>query len=1034
MKKITQFSVDYPVTVSMIVLGILLLGFISLQKLNIDLFPELHSPKIFIELKTGELPPEEIEKRFIENMESIAIRQKGVSSVSSIIKTGSARIAVEYTWGSDMNEAFLDLQKAMSMAGSNEEIESLNITQHDPNASPVMILAMRHSEITDLNELRKIGEGYIRNELIRLEGIADVVLSGVEEKQMIISTDPYKLKAFGLTVDEIVLRIQGLNQTISGGTIVEQGFRHMIKGTGKAKDKHDLENIVVGYKQATIIQPTATAATVSGRAPVYLKDVASVSFESKEPNNIVRINGERCMGLSVYRETGFNTVKAVENLEEALITMEKALPGYRFTIVQNQGTFIKSAINEVKESAVFGSVIAIIVLFFFLRRIGITLIISIAIPISIVATFNLMYFNHLTLNIMTLGGLALGAGMLVDNAIVVVENIFRNLEKGMSIKEAAVKGTSQVGGAIVASTITTIVVFLPIVYLSGPSSALFKDQAWTVSFSLLASLFVAILVIPMLFHRVYKNSKTPQYKSVRILWYGRLLGKILDHRKLVIFLALIAVGVTAYIYPKVGSEYLPKSGSGEFNIELTLSEGSYLQRTEGAVTTIEEMLKSLLGDKIENIYSQAGSNLSANDESAIFQGDNTALVKVRLGQEAAKDFESIIASVQGMLSGIPEMEVKVVKEESSLMSSIGVDEAPVTVEIRGDDLEQLEQISAAIKTRLSTIPELVNIESNIEKGAPEVDIVIDRYKASLYGLNAGSIVTQLKDHLTGKEAGHIETGSETNDIMVKLPAVSLSELNGIYLKGNTIDIPLYEVAQITNAQAPKKLFRRDQNRIAKVTANLQGDLAFDQAAQKVKSNLSGLEIPPGYRIEIVGEEAKRQETMSSMGFALILSVALVYMVLASQFESLVHPFTILLTIPLAVIGAVWAFYLLGIPLNMMAYIGIIMLGGIAVNNSIILVDAINQLKALGKDLRTAIIEAGENRVRPILMTSLTTILALLPLSLGFGESASLRSPLAISVIGGLITSTLLTLAAIPCVYYIFDRNKGSRVSKKQTLG
>ncbi len=1018
----------------MMVLGILLLGFISLQRLNIDLFPELNSPRIFIELKTGEIPPEEIEKRFISNMESVAIRQKGVNAVSSVCKTGSARITVEYVWGTDMNEAFLDLQKALTMYGSNQGIESLNITQHDPNSSPVMIVAMRHSEINDLNELRKIGEGYIRSELIRLEGIADVTLTGVEEKQMIIVTDQYRLKAFGLTVDQIVQRIQGLNQTISGGTIVEQGYRYMIKGTGMVKDKQDLENIVVGYKQLATSQAVQAVAAATagntGSVPVFLKDVASVMFENKEPENIVRINGERCMGLSVYRETGFNTVKAVENLEKALETMQKSLPGYQFTVVQNQGTYIKGAISEVKESAIIGSIIAIVVLFFFLRRLGVTVIISIAIPISIIATFNLMYFNHLTLNIMTLGGLALGAGMLVDNAIVVMENIFRNLEKGMSVKDAAITGTSQVGGAIIASTITTIVVFLPIVYLSGPSSAMFKDQAWTVSFSLLASLFVAVLVIPMLFHRLYRKSKKPQYQSIRILWYGKLLEKILTYRKLVIVSAVVMIGLTAYIYPKVGKEYLPKSGSGEINIELTLSEGSYLKKTEGAVTTIEMMLNSLLGEKIENIYSQAGANISSNNESVVFQGDNMALIKVRLNPEAGKDFQQIVASVQDMLSDIPDMEAKVVKEESSLSSSMGIDEAPITIEVKGDDLDQLEQITTAIRTNLENIPDLVNIESNIEKGAPEVDIVVDRYKASLYGLNAVNIVAQLKDQLTGKEAGYFENGSETNDIMVKLPPVSLSELNSIYLKGNNVDIPLIEVAQIRNSQAPKKLFRRNQNRIAKVTANLNGDLAFDKVINKIKSNLSGLEMPSGYKFEVVGEEAKRQETMSSMGFALILSIVLVYMVMASQFESLIHPFTILLTIPLAVIGAVWAFFLLGISLNMMAYIGIIMLGGIAVNDSIILVDAINQLKLRGKDLKTAIIEAGENRVRPIFMTSLTTILALLPLSLGFGESASLRAPLAIAVIAGLITSTLLTLVVIPCVYYMFDRKKSFEVITK----
>lgn len=507
MKSIIKFAVSNPVTICMLVLAILLLGKISYDQLAVDLLPDLNNPRLFIELKAGERPPEEIEKQFVKNMESMAIRQSDVIQVSSVIRAGSARITVEYTWKKDMDEAFLDLQKAMNPFAQNKDITELKITQHDPNQSPVVLIGLSHRSITDMAELRKVAESYIRNELISLEGVADVTLSGDEVSTLMIRTDPYKLDAFKLTINDLSSKIEANNQSVSGGRVSELGLQYLVKSSSLFATESDFENLIVGYK------PVAAEATASGtsgavstssmdKAPIFLREVATVSFENDRPENIVRINGKRSIGLSVYKEMRFNTVKVVDGVIRRLAVIEQALPGYRFQVITNQGTFIKNAIGEVKSSAVLGIILAVVILFVFLRRLGTTLIVSLAIPISIVATFNLMFFNHLTLNIMTLGGLALGAGMLVDNAIVVIESIFRNQEKGMTIREAAIVGTSEVAGAVIASTLTTIVVFLPIVYLHGASGELFKDQAWTVTFSLVSSLFVAILVIPMLYDRI----------------------------------------------------------------------------------------------------------------------------------------------------------------------------------------------------------------------------------------------------------------------------------------------------------------------------------------------------------------------------------------------------------------------------------------------------------------------------------------------------------------------------------------------------
>ncbi len=1024
MRRITQFSVNNPVTVAMLVLGILLLGYISFGRLSIDLFPDMNAPRIFVELNAGERPPEEIEKQFVESIESQAIRQKGVAQVSSVCMVGSARITVEYKWGTDMDEAFLDLQRALTTYSQSTDIESFNITQHDPNAAPVMIVAMTHPEISDMDELRKVGESYIRNELIRLEGIADITLSGIEEKEIQIETDPVKLKAFNLSTGDIASAIQNMNRNVSGGSIVEMGKKFIIKGSGLVKSVEDIENLVLRYQSATP-ETTPQGSTLNAgsdeKVAILLADVASVSFVNKKPLNIVRINGQRCVGLLVHKETGSNTVQAVDELVKSLESIKKALPGYEFTVVQNQGQFIQTSVNEVRDTALIGVLIAVFVLFIFLRRIKVTAIIAFAIPISIVATFNLMYFNGLTLNIMTLGGLALGAGMLVDNAIVVVENIFRHMEQGVSVKEAAIKGTAEVGGAIIASTLTTIVVFLPIVYLQGASGALFKDQAWTVAFSLLASLFVAILVIPMLFKVAFKDKKSnDKLEAVNISRYGKVLSKILNHKAIVLIAALALMAVTAYVFPKVGSEFLPKSTTSEFSIDIKLNEGTQLERTSQTVQSIEAMLTDLLGEKAEILYSQIGPSSGLGNEKSVFQNENTANIKVIISSNWVNQSNAIIDAVEELLGNIPDAEISVIRDETALQATLGTNEAPLIVEVKGKNLDVISDLTNQVKSSLLGMQNLYNVKTSIEEGAPEVDVVIDRYKAGIYGLTVDNIVNQIKEKLMGKSAGKYEKGGEMSDITIKLPELSLSDFNALKINTQNGDVHLYEVASIKNSVSSKQLLRRNQTRIGKVMAYVASDTPFNLLVNDVNQQLSSIDIPAEYQITVEGEEQKRKDAMGNLSFALILSIVLVYMVMASTFESLLHPFTILLTIPLAAVGTVWAFLLIGKPLSMMAYIGIIMLAGIAVNDSIILVDAINKLREKGLSLRDAIIAAGQNRIRPIVMTSLTTILALLPLTLGIGESASLRSPMAIAVIAGLITSTLLTLVVIPCLYYVFE--------------
>lgn len=1016
----------------MIVLAVILLGIISFGKLGIDLFPDLNNPRIFVEIKAGEKPPGEMEKQYVENIESLAIRQKGATQVSSLCRVGSAQIAVEYSWDTDMDEAFLDLQKTLAGYGQNAEIEEFNITQHDPNAVPVMIVGITHRSIRDMNELRKSAENYLRNELIRLEGIAEVKLSGQEESEVVIETNLYLLQAHNLTTNDITARIQSFNRNVSGGSIVEMGRQYIIKGVSLLEDLEDIGNIIVGYKspgtqtvpQANPAQQQEAESTIDN-VPIFLKDVATIKYQNKDPVNIVRINQERCIGLSIYKETKYNTVKAVKDLKAAFEDIKKALPGYEFIVIRDQGNFITSAINEVEQTGLIGILLAIIILYLFLRRIGTTFIISIAIPVSIIATFNLMYFNGLTINVMTLGGLALGAGMLVDNAIVVMENIFRNLESGMSVRDAAIKGTAEVGGAITASTITTIVVFLPIVYLHGASGELFKDQAWTVAFSLISSLFVAILVIPVLVHRLFK--KPPVFRgkgSVQFTWYPGLLSKVIDRRWIIIPVAALLVGVTVLLIPFVGSEFMPRTDIREFSLELELPEGTQLDRTTTTVRSVEQMLIDILGDELDVIYSQIGpSPETGSGEQAIFEDENTASIKIILNKKGELSSNTIISSLGEVLNAIPDIKVRFLKDETALQEILGTSDAPIEIEIQGEDFTEIERITDEVLNMAENMDQLYNVKTTIEEGYPEIEVVIDRLRAGMYNVDVNTISSQLADQLMGKKAGEMEDEGEMKDITITLPDISLSQLNNTLIRSGNQTFQLSDLATIKTTVAPKEIYRRNQTRIGKIMAQYRDDIAFDRLVLQLEEKISQIELPADYRIQVVGEELKRKESMSSLTFALLLSIILVYMVLASQFESLIHPFTILLTIPLAGVGAVLIFLILGLSFNIMAYIGIIMLVGIAVNDSIILVDVVNQRIRDGMPRKEAIIEAGRIRIRPIVMTSITTILALLPLTFGFGESASLRSPMALAVIGGLVTSTLLTLVVIPCVYYVLDQLK-----------
>jgi len=1039
MHSLARFSVRYPTTVLMLVLAILLLGYLSFERLGMDLFPDLQNPRLFVEVTAGDRPPEEMERQFVTQLEAAAVRGRGVEGVSSVVQTGRALITVEYGWGRiDMDEAFLDLQKTMAdQSQRQDDLEELTVSQHDPNAVPVVVAALYHPQVSDLDALRQTAEGIIRTELIRLPGVAAVELVGERRREVEVLADAYTLEAYGITVEQLKSTIESANRNMSGGSIIEMGRRYVIKGVGEFASVDELNDLIVSQKApatAPSAGPSSSGSPADQMIPVSLREVAQVRIALSEPDNMVRLDGRRCIGLEIYKEARYNTIDAAASIHQQLALLRNSLPGYEIEIVQDQARFIESAVTEVQQTGMIGIALAVLVLFVFLRRVGVTAVVSIAIPISIVATFNLMYFGDLSLNLMTLGGLALGAGMLVDNAIVVVESIFRKLESGLPLTEAAIEGTAEVGGAITSSTLTTIIVFLPIVYLHGAAGELFREQAWTVAFSLVSSLFVALVVIPMLCTRLLPKEPGSVNRAVHFPRYASLLAALLGRRGLVIAAALVLVGGTAASLSKLGSEFMPRAGSGELGVELSLPEGTHLDRTEGVVRNVEAFLLQNFDEHIAHLYSRVGPtgtarSASADDGQEGLADESNAVIRVLFSPASLLSPATVISALGTELAGLPDIEAQFTQQETALEISLGRTSAPLVIEIKGKELPVLTQLAAQVQETLARMAELTNVETAAGQGRPQIDVEIDRTRAAQHSMEITAIGTQLEHLLSGRDAGQMQQQGEYTDIIIRRPPMTVQELENVMLDASEgRKVRLDEVARLVPTVSPRAIHRSDQVRTTTVTAELRSKTPFDQVAARVEAELAALPWPPEYGFAVTGEEQLRQEAFDSLRFALLLAVVMVYMVMAAQFESLVHPFVILLTVPLAGVGAVALLLALSMPLNVMSFIGIIMLTGISVNDSIILVDRINRNRRDGQELTAAIISAAQTRIRPIVMTSVTTLLALLPLAVGAGDGAALRAPMAIAVIGGLVTSTALCLMVIPCVYHLLARIDRLRVT------
>lgn len=1020
---LTSISVKRPITILMVTLIIILLGFVSLTRLPIDLLPEFNVPVAIVQTTYSGVGPQEIENLITRPIEESISTVSNIKNVSSVSSEGSSIVIAEFNFGTDMDFASLEMREKVDMVkgflpdGSNNPM----VLKIDPNAMPIIEASLSGS--SDLSKLQSFGEDVIKPRLERIEGVASVNINGGYEREVRVKVDQQKLQSYGISMDFLAQIIGAENLNLPGGS-VEKGIQDLtIRTTGEFKDVDEIRNLPISLQTGGII---------------LLSDIAEVDIVNKDVSSISKTNGENSLSISVQKQSGTNTVNVSNKINEEIEKIKEEYPTRDFRVVIDQADFIKFSINTVVKSAALGAILAVIILFLFLRNIRTTFIVGAAIPVSVIATFSLIYFNDITLNLMTLGGLALGIGMLVDNSIVVLENIYRFRQEGYSKKEAAIKGAKEVAMAVTASTLTTVAVFLPIVFVQGITSTIFKELALTVTFSLLASLFVSLTLVPMLSSKILKvddsqgKKHDQKFRIVSFIFdgfdkvfgrlenrYKKVLGWSLRHRKSTILIGILVFVLSIASLTQVGAEFIPATDEGQFTVSIELPTGSELDRTNDVVLEVEERLSEM--ELVDTLFTKVGSggqfSMGGNTE-------NIASVTGILKKEREKTTFDVAEEIRNELDNIPGAEITVEVTSNSLGGmSGGMAGAPVSISIKGDDLDTLKTISDDIANIVESVEGTREVSHDIGEGIPEVQINVDRTTASQYGLSAAQIANTVKTVVSGRTATRYKMEGDEIDVVIKgddIYSESISNLNNLPISTpmGTV-IPLDQVADVEIARGPVAINRDAQSRVVTVNSQISGrDLG--SIVEDIEGKLDDYDMPAGYNYDIGGENEQLQESFSDLGLALILAIVLVYMILASQFESLLHPFTIMFTVPLSIAGGALGLFLTGRTINVTSLIGTIMLAGIVVNNAIVLIDYINTRRSNGEERNEAITNAGPIRLRPILMTTLTTVLGLLPIAIGLGEGSEIQSPMATVVIGGLLLSTLLTLIFIPVMYTIFD--------------
>ncbi len=1021
-----ELAVRRSVTVFMVVLGLVVLGFVSLSRLAIDLFPNLKLPVAAVVVEYPGAGPQEVEKAVTEPLEEILATVNNVDTIKSESRAGSSMIILWFAWGTDMDFATLQMREKIDMIKGMlpEDVKNPMVFKMDPAMMPVLQVGMSGGR--DLAELTRLAEDVVKPRLERLPGAAWVIVTGGRAREVHVLVDPVKLDSFGLSLEQVAQALRAENIELSAGSLAEGKKEFVIRTTGEFRDLAQLAGVPLITPQGSV---------------VYLKDVAEITQGYTDAAQETYMNGRPSVGAHVLKQSGANTVQVAERVKRELEALKKELPGnVEVNTVFDQSRFIRDAIDSVVNNAMIGAVLAVLILFLFLRHVRTTLVIALSIPISIIATFILVYFAGLTLNMLSLGGLALGVGMVVDNSIVVLENIYRYRQEGYSLWEAATAGAQEVAMAITASTLTTVIVFLPVVFVQGLASQIFRDLSLTVAFSLLASLLVALTLVPVLAYRLLPA--VPAAAQPRT-WAGRASGAVgrwleavrdfyrvvlawaLEHRKAVVLGTLAVFLASLALVPVIGVEFLPKMDAGEISIKIEMPRGTALAETGRVAGRVEEICASL--PEVRTTFVSVGS---AEEMGGFGTAEaDRARLRVQLAprRERQRSTEDVVDEIRRRVAEIPGARIDVAAVDPKMAGM--PTEAPIALTVRGEDLGVLKNAAELVAQEVRRVPGTRDVRTSLEEGKPEVEVRLDRDRAAAYGLGTAQVAQTLRTAVFGQVVTRYRSGGEELDLRVRLAPGArqrVQDLGDLRIASPAgIAVPLREIAELREVEGPSIITRENQTRVCYVTGDLKGRPLGD-VMKDVQARLAALRLPPGYEIIYGGEHKEMKESFGSLTFALLLGVLLVYMVMASQFESLFHPFVIMFTMPLAFIGVVLGLVLTGKTFNIATFIGVIMLAGIVVNNAIVLVDYINTLRRRGMELREAILQAGPVRLRPVLMTALTTILGMVPLALGIGEGAEADAPLAVAVIGGLTVATFLTLVVVPVVYTLLE-DLGSRL-------
>lgn len=1017
---IAGLSIRRPVTTVMVVLIVFILGFVSLSRLNVDLLPSINLPVMVVSVQYSGAGPEEVENIVTRNIESVLATVSNLESMRSISSEGSLLVILQFTQGTDMDVAALEVREKLDMIRGvlPDGVSDPIVLKLDPNMLPIMSFAVSQEGKTD-QELQVWVEDVLKPRIERIEGVASVSILGAKQTEVKVIVDPEKLMSYGLSMDLVVSALRAGNLNLPGGVVQDGQYDLLVRVSGQFTNLDELLNVPV----------------MSSTGTTYLlRDLARVEKGVKDDRQYSRVNQHDSLSISIYKESTANTVRVAEKVNRELESIRKSYPDISVMTIVDQSKFIKSSISAVTSNAYIGAVLAIAILLIFLKNITPTLIIAVSIPFSVISTFVLMYFSGITLNIISLGGLALGVGMMVDNSIVTLENIYRMREQGLNPIDAAEKGTNEITMAIVASTLTTVCVFLPIVFTQGMTAEIFRELSITVTFSLLASLGVALTFVPMLASKLVtrqgfsKKNVTVERVTEK---YRRMLEWSLEHRKTIVLITAVVFGMSIVLLPLVGVEYFPTVDQGQIEIEVSLPKGSSFSETLEAVQKVEKIVSEI--PEVEMVWASIGGQQLGMimGGSARDQGSITAVLKPlgqrnRTTQQVGEEIRQKVKEIAGC-----QIQVNTGGGFAGLGSGIMMG-ASISISIKGQDLSVLKKIADDVVEIVSNVPGTREVRSSFEEGRPELRIVIDRQRASQYGLNVAMISSAVQSQLQGVVATRYKEEGTEIDVRVQLPDDGLFKAqhveNLMVTSPLGVSVPLKSVARFEYAQGPVRIERHDQSRVVTVSGSYEGR-SFGDVMKDIQERLDDYPLPEGYFIEYGGEQEQLLQAFSDLRLVLVLGVVLVYMIMASQFESLIHPFTVMFTVPLAFTGGLMGLLIAGKPLSVPAFLGFIMLVGIVVNNGIVLVDYINRLRENSVNLKPAIVQAGVTRLRPVLMTSLTTILGLLPLALGLGESSELQVPLAVTVMSGLTFSTFLTLVVIPVIYSLID-DFGKWISRK----